>query len=196
MKKKSIIFGSIAVAASTTVGVGALALSGTSLVSNNVPSSHLAALTTTPTPSSTKPHHPKFRFMHFREGVYSETVVHAKSGGYKTIISVEGSLSALSPTSISVTRPDTGTTVTASIKSGTKFARTSESTLLSDLNSKTSVNVRLIEIDGVAKVVAVPPPPGTRPLVPHHARSSGSTSPGNSGSASSSSSISSSGVTA
>ena len=68
MKKKSIIFGSIAVAASTTVGVGALALSGTSLVSNNVPSSHLAASTTTPTPTSTKPHHPKFRFMHFGGG--------------------------------------------------------------------------------------------------------------------------------
>lgn len=196
MKKKSVLVGSIAIAASTTIGVGALALSGTSLASNNVPTTHLAASSTTKTPSPAKRPHPGFRFMHFGQGVYSETVIHAKSGGYKTIISVNGRLSALSSTSISVTRPDTGTAVTASLNSSTKFARTTESALQKDISSSTSVTVRLIEIDGVAKVVAVPPAPGPRPVFPHHPPTSGSTSPGGSGSTSSSGSASSSGVTA
>jgi hypothetical protein len=200
MKKKSVLVGSIAVAASTTIGVGALALGGTSLASNNVPTTHLAASSTTKTPSPAKPHHRRFRFMRFGQGVYSETVVHAKGGGYKTIITVHGPLSAITPSStsgsISVTRPDTGTAVMASINSSTKFVRTSEAALQTDATKKISVNIRLVEIDGVAKVVMVPPPPGTRPLLPHHPHVKGSTSSGNSGSASFSGSVGSAKATA
>lgn len=166
MNRKRILMGSSAVAAAVIVGAGAIDLTGaTSLVSSTTPTSHVVSSSTTS--SSTKPKPPRgprrFMFRAMGRSVYSETVVKTKSGSYKTIISVHGPLTAISSSSISVKRPDTGATITASINSSTKYLNTTEAKLASDLGSNTAVNVVLVETGGVAKVVAVPPPPGTKP---------------------------------
>lgn len=166
--RKRVWVASTAVAAASAVGIGAVALGGGStLASNTVPTSQVAGSTpaiANPVP----PGPPDHRFM-LREGrrsVYSENVIAKKAGGYETIIRVHGPLSAISSTSISVTRPDTGAAITASISSTTKFRNTTEAALAGDLTSNTAVNVVLIEVGGVAKAIIVPPAPGTRPHPP------------------------------
>lgn len=166
MNRKRLLMSSSAVAAAVVVGAGALGVAGgTSLVSSTVPTSHVVSSTTTS--SSSKPKPPRgphaFMFRPMARSVYSDSVVKTKSGSYETIISVHGPLTAISSTSISVKRPDTGATITATIGSSTKYLNTSESKLASELSSNTSVNVVLVETSGVAKVIAVPPAPGTRP---------------------------------
>lgn len=168
MTKRKVLIGSTALAAITAVGTGALivASGGSSLVSNTVPTSKVVSSSSTSSSSSTPKPHPKFMFRRFGQGVYSETVVPQKSGGYKTIISVKGTLSAITSSSISVIRPDTGATVTATISSSTKFHSTTESALEADISSNKTVTVRLIESNGSAFAVMVPPAPGTRPKFP------------------------------
>lgn len=75
-------------------------------------------------------------------------------------IRVRGSLTAISSTSISVKRPKTGAIVTAPLTSSTKFIRTTEATLASDLSSNKAVTVMLVEFRGTARLVAVPPTRG------------------------------------
>lgn len=185
MNRKRLLMSSSAAAAAVVVGAGALGLAGgTSLVSNTVPTSHVVSSATTSSSSKPKPPHgPRgFMFRPMGRSVYTDSVVKTKSGSYKTIISVHGQLTAISSTSISVKRPDTGAIVTATIDSSTKYRNTSESKLASDLSSNTAVNVVLVETGGVAKVIAVPPAPGLRPplgrgpLVKGNTQASNSTS--------------------
>lgn len=177
MTRRKLLFGSTAIAAALVVGTGSMVLAsgGTSLVSNTVPSSQVAAsTTTTPTPPAAKvhPHGPKHRgwARGFSRGVYSETVLAQKAGGYKTIVSVKGTLTAISATSVSVKRPDTGALITASISTRTKFPRTSEAALAADIAAKKAVNVRLVDVGGTAVVVILPPAPGTVPAHPKHGK--------------------------
>lgn len=169
MNRKRLLLGSIGLSAATAVGIGAvtLAAGGSSLASNSVPTSQVATTTTSPTngsnSTSTPPRHRGFGFFRGPGAVYSESVLPQQGGGYKTVIEVRGALSAISSSSISVTRPDTGATVTAAITSSTRFGNTSESALAADLSSHTSVTVRLIETSNNAVSVSVPPPPGTHP---------------------------------
>ncbi len=144
--------------AAVLIGGGTLVLSGgSSLVSGSVPTTSVAS-------NSTPKPHPVFMFKGPERAVYSESVVPVKSGGYETIIMVKGSLSAISSTSVSVKRPDTGAIVTASVASSTKFIRTTEAALASDLSSGKVVTVMLVEVRGTARLVAVPPSPGSRPV--------------------------------
>ncbi len=165
MRRKRLWMGSTALATAVVVGAGALTLGSgsSSLVSSSVPTSKLAA--TLPAPGH--PSHPKGMHHGFMMGlrpgsVYSESVLAVKGGGYKTVIGVRGVLTAISSTSISVKRPDTGAIVIASISSTTKFGRTKEATLASDLSSGKTVKVVLVEAGGVAKLIAAMPAPGTR----------------------------------
>lgn len=161
MRKKSLLIGSVAFGAVASVGSAALMLGAGSsaLASNTIPTSQLASTSSFASP---RPPH-DLRFGGPGRAVYSEDVVPIRSGGYRTIVMVHGPLTAISSTSISVKRPDTGATITASINSSTKFRNTTESTLLADLHANTSVTIRVIETGGKALVVSVPPPPGTRP---------------------------------
>ncbi len=168
MRRKRLWIGSTVLAAAVVVGGGALTLGsgGSSLVSTSVPTSKLAATLTTPGhPTRPNGMHRGF-MMGLRPGsVYSESVLAVKGGGYKTVIGVRGVLTAISSTSVSVKRPDTGATVSASISSTTKFGRTKEATLASDLSSGKSVRVMLVETGGVAKLIAAMPAPGAHPLL-------------------------------
>ncbi len=172
MERKMLLIGASGLAAATVVGFGALALttSGSSLVSNSIPTSHVASSpsgttdgsSSTPAVGSTPPR-PHWGIGRMRRAVYSESVLKQSGGSYKTVISVVGTLKAISSSSISVTRPDTGAAITASIASTTRFVNTSESALAADLSSNTTVTVRLVETSNNAVSVSVPPPPGTRP---------------------------------
>lgn len=168
MRRKRLWMGSTALAAAVVVGGGALTLGsrGSSLVSSSVPTSKLAAAIPTPGhPSHPKGTHHGF-VMGFRPGsVYSESVLAVKGGGYKTVIGVRGTLASISSTSISVKRPDTGAIVSASISSTTKFGRTTEATLASDLSAGKTVKVVLVETSGAAKLIAAMPAPGAHPLL-------------------------------
>lgn len=164
MVRKRLWMGSAVFAAMAVVGAGALALGsgGSSLVSNSVPTSQLASSTS----SSTRP--PKVMHHGFMMGlkpglVYSKSVLAVKGGGFKTIIGVRGVLTAISSTSISVKRADTGAIVSASISSTTKFGRTTEAALASDLSSGKTVRVMMVETNGTAKLIALLPPPITKP---------------------------------
>lgn len=166
--RKRVWVGTTAVAAASAVGIGAMALGGGStLASNTVPTSQVAASTSaTVSPTPPKTDHRHFGFGAGGRSVYSASVISKAGGGYATIISVHGPLITISPTSISVQRPDSGAIVTASISSTTKFGNTTEAALAGDLSPKTAVNVMMVETGGVAKVVVVPPAPGTRPKFP------------------------------
>ncbi len=156
--------------AAVLIGGGTLVLSGgSSLVSGSVPTTSVAS-------NSTPKPHPVFMFKGPERAVYSESVVPVKSGGYETIIMVKGSLSAISSTSVSVKRPDTGAIVTASVASSTKFIRTTEAALASDLSSGKVVTVMLVEVGGTAKSVMAPPKLGVRVRGPLTAISSNSIS--------------------
>ena len=172
MERKILLISASGMAAATVVGFGALALttSGSSLVSNSIPTSHVASATSGTTNGSSSspavgstPPHPHWGIGRMGRAVYSESVLKQSGGSYKTVISVVGTLKAISSSSISVLRPDTGVTITASITSTTRFANTSESALAADLSSNTAVTVRLVETSNNAVSVSVPPPPGTRP---------------------------------
>lgn len=166
MRRRRMILGATGLAAVGIVGFGAMTLSsgGTSLASSSVPTTQVVSSGTSQSATSTSHRHPRFRFGRPGFSVYSEKVIPQKSGsGYETIISVTGKLSAISASSISVVRPDTGTTVTAVITSSTKFWNTSEAALASDLSSNTGVTVRLVETGGNAIGVGVRPKPGTMP---------------------------------
>ena len=166
MRRQRMILGATGLAAVGIVGFGAMTLSsgGSSLASSSVPTTQVASSGTSQSATSTPHHHPRFRFGRPGFSVYSEIVIPQKSGsGYETIISVTGKLSAISSSSISVVRPDTGATVTAAITSSTKFGNTSEAALASDLSSNTAVTVRLVETGGNAIGVGVPRKPGTMP---------------------------------
>ena len=172
MERKILLISASGLAAATVVGFGAFALttSGSSLVSNSTPTSHVASATSgttngsssTPSVGSTAPH-PHWGIGRRGREVYLESVLKQSGGSYKTVISVLGTLKAISSSSISVIRPDTGATITASIASTTRFANTSESALAADLSSNTTVTVRLVETSNNAVSVSVPPPPGTHP---------------------------------
>lgn len=165
MRKRTVLVGSTAVAAVAVVAGGAMITGGTSLTSGTVPTSTIAGPSGSSTPgTATKPHRHFVMMRRFGgPAVYAQSIVPLKAGGYRTIIEVKGTLAAISTTSISVKRPDTGALVTAAITSSTKFPRTSESALAADLGANKVVTVRMVEVGGTAKVVVVPPPPGTRP---------------------------------
>jgi len=166
MRRQRMILGATGLAAVGIVGFGAMTLSsgGSSLASSSVPTTQVASSGNSQSATSTPNHHPRFRFGRPGFSVYSEIVIPQKSGsGYETLISVTGKLSAISSSSISVVRPDTGATVTAAITSSTKFGNTSEAALASDLSSNTAVTVRLVETGGNAIGVGVPHKPGTMP---------------------------------
>lgn len=167
MKRKRLLFGSTGIAAAVAVGIGAVAVtsSGSSLASNTVPTSQVASTPSSSTNNSTsspapRPHR---RFFGMGRAVYSSSVVPKQGGGYETIIEVRGKLSAISSSSITVIRPDTGADVTAPITSATRFGNTTEAALASDLSSNTAVTVRVVEIANDVVSVSVPPPPGTQP---------------------------------
>ncbi len=160
MNRKRLLFGSIGLTVATAVGISAVALtsSGSSLVSSTVPTSKVVSANVAT--SAPVPHRrvgPRAR------AVYSETIVPVRGGGYKTIIQVRGALHAISSSSISVIRQDTGATITVAITPTTSFVNTTDSALVSDLSSKKAVTVRLVETSNNAVSVSVPPPPGTRP---------------------------------
>lgn len=166
MNRKRLLLGSTGLAAAVAVGIGAVALTsgGASLVSGTVPTSNVASTSTAASPNTANPTpRPHWRMGPLGGAVFSETVVKQQAGGYKTIIEVRGALTAISSGSISVTRPDTGATITAAITSTTRFRNTTEVALASDLSSHTAVTVRLIETANNAVSVSVPPPAGTRP---------------------------------
>ena len=169
MVRKRLLLGSVGIASAAAVGLGAFTLtsSGSSLASNSVPTSTVASTsnaTSTPNSTGSKPNPRRgLRIGNFGQAVYSEVVTKQVNGTFKTLISVDGSLKSISPTSIAVTRPDTGATITAAITSTTKFFNTTESALAADLSSNTAVTVRLVETSSNAVSVSVPPPPGTYP---------------------------------
>lgn len=159
MRKKGLLFGSSALGAAAVIGVGALAFgSGSSaLVSNSIPTAQVATSTSSTPPSG----HPHVKHVGLRKAAYSETVVPVKGGGYKTVEMVKGSLTAISSSSISVTRPDTGAIIAGNITSSTKFRNTTEAALAADLPAKTAVTVRIVESGGNVIMIGVPEP---RPL--------------------------------
>lgn len=166
MNRKRLLVGSTGLAAAVAVGMGAVALTsgGASLASATVPTSKVASTSTAASPNTANPaHRPHWRMGLMSRAVYSETVIKQKAGGFKTIIEVRGPLTAFSSGSISVTRPDTGGVITATITPTTRFGNTSAAALISDFNSHTAVTVRLIETANNAVSVSVPPPAGTRP---------------------------------
>ncbi|MCL4552587.1 MAG: hypothetical protein M1305_03395 [Candidatus Marsarchaeota archaeon] len=167
MNRKRLLLGSTGLAAAVAVGVGAIALTsgGASLASATVPTSNVASTSSAAVPNTTTKPASRLHWRMGRRGgaVYSETVIKQKSGGYKTIIEVRGSLTAISSSSISITRPDTGTIITAAITSTTRFGNTTAAALASDLSSDTAVTVRLVETANNAVSVSVPPLAGTRP---------------------------------
>lgn len=186
MERKRLLIGASGLAAATVVGFGAFALttSSSSLASNSIPTSHVASTTSGTTngpsnsPAAGSTPSPHWGIGRLGRAVYSESVVKQSGGGYETIVSVAGTLKAISSSSISVTRPDTGATITASITSTTRFANTSESALAADLSSNKAVTVRLVETSNNAVSVSVPPPPGARPR-PGFARFGGTFPPPN-----------------
>jgi len=171
--RKILLFGSSALGAAAVIGVGALAFSSGSsaLVSNSIPTSQVAASTSS-TPAAGHPH---VKHVGLRKAVYSQTVVPIKGGGYKTVEMVKGSLTTISSSAISVTRPDTGTVIAGNITPSTKFRNTTEAALVADLSVKPAVTVRIVERDGNVVMVGVP---GTKPTThgtfSSHAKSSNS----------------------
>jgi len=173
MRKQSLLFGSSALGAVAVIGVGALVFgaNSTTLVSNNIPTSQVAASTSS-TPSSVTP---PVKHIGLRRAVYSETVVPAKGGGYQTIEMVKGSLTSITSSAVSVTRSDTGAIIKGNITPSTKFRNTTEATLSANLFAKTAVTVRIVERGGNVVMISIP---GTRPTS-HRTLSSQSTSANN-----------------
>jgi hypothetical protein len=125
MRKKSLFIGSTAVGAAAIIGTLALGVSSSAsaLSSATSPTTKSAQ-----TPSAaTKVHPPNLG--PFGRSVYTETVVPKAGGGYRTIEMVKGPLTAISSTSISVTRLDTGKTMTENVTSSTKFRNITEAHL-------------------------------------------------------------------
>jgi Domain of unknown function (DUF5666) len=136
-----------AIGAAVVLGSVGLGGAGFAVLSGGGASAATSTSSPASTPTATTKDQKLQRFL--RRHTVSATFTIKTKSGYETLDLVRGTVSSISPTSITVNSPN-GTTVTASIDSSTKFHNTSDA-VLGDGDK-----VGVLAYDGVARSVNAP----------------------------------------
>jgi hypothetical protein len=136
-----------AIGAAVVLGSVGLGGAGFAVLSGGSASAATSTSTPASTPAATTKSQKLHRFLR-RHTVDATFTIKTKSG-YETLDLARGTISSISPTSITVNSPN-GTTLTAAIDSSTKFHNTSEAQL------GDGDKVGVLAYDGVARSVNAP----------------------------------------
>ena len=143
-----VVGASVAVIAVAGAAYGVSAASGG--ITTTTPASALVGVSSVAAPASHRAQHRRISILGRAE--HAVITIYTKRAGSVLVVLDRGKLTSISSSSVTLVHLD-GTSVTAAITSTTKFRRSTEPVLASELAAGDSVAVELVQSDGTLKSV-------------------------------------------